>query len=117
MARIDSFLRLVAEQHASDLHFQAGVPPMIRHDGDLVSLPFRTLAEGETRRFLYEILDASQRETFERDLELDLIYEIEKVARFRANMFVASHGPGAVFRIIPHKIPLLDELNIPQAVK
>ena len=41
MARLDSFLRLVADQQASDLHFHAGSVPIIRHDGDLIPLPFR----------------------------------------------------------------------------
>jgi twitching motility protein PilT len=56
MARLDSFLRLVAEQSASDLHFHAGGVPMIRHDGDLMALPFRVLSELETRRLLFEIM-------------------------------------------------------------
>ena len=38
MARLDSFLRLVAEQQASDLHFHAGGVPLIRHDGELMAL-------------------------------------------------------------------------------
>ena len=48
MARFDSFLRLVAEQGASDLHFHAGNVPIIRHEGDLLPLPFRVLSELET---------------------------------------------------------------------
>ena len=55
MARLDSFLRLVLEQQASDLHFTAGDVPTIRHDGDLVRLPFRVLSEEESERFLLEI--------------------------------------------------------------
>ena len=37
MARIDSFLRLVVEQGASDLHLCAGAPPTVRLNGDLVA--------------------------------------------------------------------------------
>jgi twitching motility protein PilT len=117
MARIDSFLRMVAEQKASDLHFHAGVMPMIRHDGDLVELPFRPLANDETRRFLHEILTPQQRERFEEDGELDFAYDLVGVARFRVNMLVQSRGPGAVFRIIPTTTPTLDQLAMPQAVK
>ncbi len=117
MARIDSFLRLVAEQQASDLHFHAGNPPIIRHDGDLLPLPFRTLSKDEVRRFIYEILTPEQRVDFERDNELDLIYVLEGVARFRTNVMVQSHGMGAVFRIIPHRLPRIDELMLPPAVR
>ena len=117
MPRIDSFLRLVAEQKASDLHFHAGVMPMIRHDGELVELPFRPLASDETRRFLHEILTPQQKDRFEEDGELDFAYDLVGVARFRVNLMVQSRGPGAVFRIIPNSTPTLDQLDMPQAVK
>jgi twitching motility protein PilT len=115
--RIDSFLRLVVEQKASDLHFHAGSVPIIRHDGDLVPLPFRELSEEEAYRFLTEMLTPEQREVFERDRELDLAYVIEGLARFRVNVFTQSHGPGAVFRIIPNRLPTIEELRMPPALK
>ena len=61
MPRLDSFLRLVVEQNASDLHFHSGTVPLIRHEGDLVPLPFRELSDSETSRFLMEILDDKKR--------------------------------------------------------
>src|SRR5215510_11689610 len=100
MARLDTFLRLIAEQSASDLHFHAGNAPLIRHDGDLVPLPFRQLSELETSRFLLEILTDAQREELQREQELDMVYELAGVGRFRANLFVQTHGLGGVFRAI-----------------
>jgi twitching motility protein PilT len=117
MARLDSFLRLVVEQQASDLHFHAGNVPIIRHDGDLVNLPFRSLSADETRRFLLEIMTPEQREAFEREQELDFAYVIEGLARFRVNAFTQSRGPGAVFRIIPSRLPTVDELKLPGVLK
>ena len=113
MARLDSFLRLVAEQRASDLHFHAGSLPMIRHDGDLMSLPFRILSELETKRFLFEILTPDQRETLTREQQLDFIYVLPEVGRFRANVFYQSRGLGAAFRVIRNHIPSLEELDFP----
>ena len=117
MARIDSFLRLVAEQGASDLHFHAGNVPIVRHEGELMPLPFRVLSEVETGRFLLELLGDEQRAQFEKTQEADLVYSIEGVARFRVNIFVQSQGLGAVFRVIPNKVPTLEELNLPPTVK
>jgi len=117
MARIDSFLRLVAEQGASDLHFHAGNVPIIRHEGELIPLPFRVLSEVETSRFLLELLAEDQRAEFEKMQEADLVYSIEGVARFRVNIFVQSQGLGAVFRVIPNKVPTMEELQLPLAVK
>jgi len=117
MARIDSFLRMVVDQHASDLHFHAGNVPTIRYNGDLLPLPFRTLSEFEARRFLYEMLDEAQRTRLERDKELDLVYRVEGVGRFRANLFVQSHGLGAVFRVIRATPPTMDELFLPPVLR
>jgi twitching motility protein PilT len=117
VARLDSFLRLVVEQHASDLHFHSGVTPLIRHDGDLVPLNFRALSESDTRRFLLEILTPEQREQFERDREIDFIYELAGAGRFRANMFQQARGIGSVFRIVPNRLPTIEELSLPPVVK
>ncbi len=117
MARLDSFLRLVVEQRASDLHFDAGTTPFIRHDGDLVPLQFRQLTDVDARRFLVEILTPEQRETFERERELDFVYDLPEVGRFRANLFHQVRGVGAVFRIIPHRLPTIEELRLPPVMK
>ena len=117
MARLDSFLRLVTEQNASDLHFCAGAVPTIRHNGDLVRLPFRKLTETETRRFLVEILDDDQRERFENNSDLDFVYELDDIGRFRCNFFRQARGSGAVFRIIPPSVPTLDDLGMPASLR
>jgi twitching motility protein PilT len=117
MARLDSFLRLVAEQQVSDLHFHAGSVPIVRHDGELLQLPFRTLSEAETRRFVYEILTDAQQLELETTHELDFIYELPGVARFRGSAMLQRNGLGAVFRVIPPKVPTFDDLWMPLAVR
>jgi twitching motility protein PilT len=103
----------VAEQQASDLHFHAGGVPMIRHDGDLIALPFRVLTELEARRFIIEILTPDQRGALEREQQVDFIYALPEVGRFRASVFAQSQGIGAVFRVIRNQIPSLEELRLP----
>jgi twitching motility protein PilT len=117
MPRLDTFLRLVAAQRASDLHFHAGQPPLIRYDGELVPLPFRKLSETETSRFVLEILTDDQRAELYREQELDLVYVLDGVGRFRANVFFQTNGLGAVFRAIPGAAPTLAELDMPPAVQ
>ncbi len=117
MARIDSFLRLVLDQSASDLHFHAGNPPIIRYNKDLIPLPFRTLSEDETRRFLLETMTEEQIDVFEQDQQIDYAYQIEGYGRFRVNVFQKLHGIGAVFRVIPDHVPTIDELGLPSVVR
>jgi len=117
MARIDSFLRLVVEQNASDLHMRAGHVPVIRHCGDLHALPFRTLSQEEASRLIEEILPVEQRQKLTRAQEIDFAYNIEGVGRFRGHAFLHAGGIGAVFRAIPTKVPTIDELALPVVLK
>lgn len=117
MARIDSFLRLVAEQKASDLHFHSGAPPTIRFDGELLPLPFRTLSDTEARRFLEEILTSEQKEILSLQGQVDIIYSLPQVGRFRGSVFHQVEGSSAVFRVIPGRIPTLDDLGLPPSIE
>ena len=117
MARLDSFLRVVVEQNASDLHFSSGAVPYIRRDGGLEALPFRTLSEVEARRFLFEPLDAEQLERLAEEQTLDFVHAIEGVGRFRGNIFMHAGGIGSVFRIIPDQAPPVEHLGLPKAAE
>jgi twitching motility protein PilT len=117
MKRIDSFLRLVVDQRASDLHFHGGNPPIIRHNGDLVPLPFRQLSAEEASRFVHEIMTQEQQDTFARNYECDFAYSLEGIGRFRASVFRQSGGVGAVFRVIPSTVPTFDSLGLPNVIR
>ncbi len=117
MARIDAFLKLVVEQHASDLHILAGSPPVIRVNGDLFPIRFRSLTKNDCENFFDEILsEAMKRELFER-YEIDFAYNLPEISRFRVNVFYHREGLGGAFRVIPNRIGTLEELNLPLALK
>jgi twitching motility protein PilT len=117
VARIDSFLRLVVDQRASDLHLRAGHVPIIRHCGDLHPIPFRVLSQEEALRLIEEIATPEQREALENAQEIDFAYDLPGVGRFRAHAFNHAGGAGAVFRSIPAKVPSIDELGLPPVLK
>lgn len=117
MARIDSFLRVVVEQAASDLHLSSGTVPAIRKDGELMPLPFRVVSEAETTRYLMEIITPEQQDRFEEEQSLDFLYEIPGVARFRGNLFLHARGVGSVFRIIPSGVPAMAQLQLPPVIR
>lgn len=116
MARLDSFLTVIAEQNASDLHLSAGAVPAVRRDGNLHKLPFRATSCEEVRRFLFEVLSASQQESLEENQSLDFVHEVERVGRFRGNIFFHAAGLGAAFRIIPDSPPDLDQIHLPPTI-
>ena len=117
MPRLDSFLRLVVEQQASDLHLHAGYVPVIRHDGDLVDVPFRQLSRDETERFLGEIMTDAQRDLLLAERQVDFLYDLPGTGRFRASVFQQSRGLGSVFRVIPDRPFSLEQLMMPPSVR
>ena len=110
---IDDLLRLIVDKQGSDLHLTVGSPPMLRLQGKLWPTDVPVLTAKETRRLVFQFLNNDQRERFERDLELDISYELEKVARYRCNIFMSRLGIGAVFRVIPTDIKTLQDLKLP----
>ncbi len=117
MARIDTFLRIAFDQRASDMHFHAGKVPAIRHLGDIVRLPYRRLGAHDARAFIDEVLTPKQQERLERDQQIDFLYEVPGLARFRAAIYAQSDGLGAVFRVVPASVPSAEEIRVPHAVQ
>ncbi|HEY9069841.1 MAG TPA: type IV pilus twitching motility protein PilT [Candidatus Ozemobacteraceae bacterium] len=106
-------LRLVVEKAGSDLHLTVGSPPMMRLQGKLWPTDLPPLTAKDTKRLIFEFLNNDQRDRFERDLELDISYEIPEVSRYRCNIFNNRLGIGAVFRVIPSKIKTVADLKLP----
>jgi twitching motility protein PilT len=117
MARIDTVLRQAVKAKASDLHVATGTPYLIRQFGRLIKSDSKELSPESARSLIYEILTPTQRQSLERNLQLDFSYKIKGVARFRGNAIVQKKGLDANFRIIPLEIPTLEELGLPAVVK
>ncbi|MBN2848144.1 MAG: PilT/PilU family type 4a pilus ATPase [Coriobacteriia bacterium] len=115
---IDDLLRLMIDQGGSDLHITVGSPPGIRLRGEISSVEgAKVLSPKDTQQMLLSLLSEEQRRRFETELELDFAYSIPGLSRFRTNVFQQRNSMGAVFRVIPLKIPTLDELNLPRVCK
>ena len=84
---ITELLAFSAKQNASDLHLSAGLPPMIRVDGDIRRLNVPAMENSDVRRLIYDIMNDRQRRDYEEHLEADFSFEVPGVARFRVNAF------------------------------
>jgi twitching motility protein PilT len=63
-----------------------------------------------------EILNEYEAKVFKERRDLDLCYESAH-GRYRANICRQRKGVDAVFRVIPEKIPTLEELHLPHTLK
>jgi twitching motility protein PilT len=117
MPKIDSLFREMPERNASDLHIVVGRPPVFRMSGEMVQSENDVLTAAAAKDLLYEILTPAHRQRIEENLDLDFAYEIEGLARFRANILHQQRGIGGVFRLIPTKILTLTDLGMPDIVR
>lgn len=117
-AHIDDLLRLMLERGGSDLHITVGSPPGIRLRGEIIPIEnVPPLMPRDTMEMILNLLSEEQRKRFETELELDFAYSIPGVSRFRANVFQQRSSMGAVFRVIPLKIPTLEDLGLPKVCR
>ncbi|MEQ8231250.1 MAG: type IV pilus twitching motility protein PilT [Gammaproteobacteria bacterium] len=114
---IGELLAFGVKNRASDLHLSAGLPPMIRVDGDVRRINVPPLDHTTVHDLVYDIMNDKQQKDFEEFLECDFSFEIPGLARFRVNAFNQNRGAGAVFRTIPSEILSLEDLKAPSIFK
>ncbi len=111
---IGELLAFGVKNGCSDLHLSAGLPPMIRVDGDVRRINVPSMDHKEVHDMVYDIMNDKQRKDYEEFLECDFSFEIPGLARFRVNAFNHNRGSGAVFRTIPSEILSLEQLGAPK---
>ena len=114
---IAELLAFSVKNNASDLHLSAGLPPMIRVDGDIRRINVPLLDHKTVHALVYDIMNDKQRKDYEEFFEVDFSFEIPGLARFRVNAFNQDRGAAAVFRTIPSKVSSLEELDCPAVFK
>ena len=113
-----SWIDLMVKRNASDLILTQGQPPIIRVVGDLVPVDgAETLTADHVKQLAYGLLTEEQQKIFERTLEMDASFGIEGVARFRVNVFRQQGTVGVAIRMLPHQIPSLESLGVPEILK
>ncbi len=114
---IGELLAFGVKNGASDLHITAGMPPLIRVDGDIRRINVPALDHKDVHDMVYDIMNDKQRKDYEEFLEVDFSFEVPKLARFRVNAFNQNRGAAAVFRTIPSDIQSLEDLQAPTIFK
>ncbi|MDG1215295.1 MAG: type IV pilus twitching motility protein PilT [Luminiphilus sp.] len=114
---ITELLAFSVQQGASDLHLSAGLPPMIRVDGDIRRVNVPPQDHPEVQALIYDIMNDRQRKDFEEFLETDFSFDVPNIARFRVNAFNQNRGAGAVFRAIPSEVLTMEDLGMGQVFR
>ena len=109
---ITKLLTFAVQNGASDLHLTAGMPPVIRVDGDIRRIDAAEMDHKTVHGLIYEIMTDKQRKDYEEFLETDFSFEIPGLARFRVNAFNQNRGAAAVFRTVPSEVLTMSQLSM-----
>ncbi|NWD75942.1 PilT/PilU family type 4a pilus ATPase [Pseudomonas gingeri] len=110
---IHALLKTLAAQDGSDLYLSTGAPPCAKFNGVLKPLGTESLKLGEVAAIADGIMDAEQRQQFERELEMNLAMSLPGVGRFRINIFKQRNEVSIVARNIKLEIPRFEDLKLP----
>jgi twitching motility protein PilT len=115
---IQDMMNLVFQVNASDLHLVVGAPPTIRVDGKLAPIEGEPmLVPDSAEQLIFSMLSDRQRELLLANKELDFSFQYGDAGRFRVNVYYQRGSLGAALRLIPTKIPTLEELHLPSVVR
>jgi twitching motility protein PilT len=112
---------LDAAPNLSDLNLSVGRPPQVEVDGQLRAVPYggiERLLPYQTELIAMRLM-AGKRDATERLVRTgstDLSYSLARRTRFRVNIFAQRGSYSVVLRVIPSKVPTVEELGIPDVV-
>jgi twitching motility protein PilT len=116
-AMLDALLRAMVEKGASDLHLRCGEPPILRLHGEMHRLDEPALEPLWLDAMLRSIMPERNRREYSDSNDTDYAYELEGIARFRANALKDRRGPAAVFRQIPATVVTVEQMGISAEVQ
>ena len=115
---ITPYLKLLVDKKGSDLFFSTGAPVKVKIEG-VVNSVGKTMLTGElVKTAAYGIMSERMRKLFEEKLEADFAISLpDRSARFRVNVFRQRGEVSMVLRLIPSRVPTLDEFGLPEVLK
>jgi len=115
---IFSLLHAAKLRNASDLHLVVSSPPLLRVKGSLEAVNgIDPLSPTEVSQAFLQITTPEERENFTRHLELDFGYTLSDGTRLRCNAAQQRGAISLALRLLPPKIPSIDELGLPAICK
>jgi twitching motility protein PilT len=116
MMNLRDLLQEMIEAGASDLHLTAGLPPMVRVDGNVKPTNREPLSPEQVQSLAYSVLNEEQQKRFEAAKELDFSFGVKGMSRFRGNAYLQRGCVGLAIRQIPYEIRTFRELGLPNVM-
>lgn len=117
MVNIKAILATAIDNHASDVHINVGIPPVLRRNTELIDMDFPVVNDNDAEEMINSMVEPDRFKEFKQNRDLDFSTSLEDGHRFRVNAHYQRDTIAISFRVIPNEIPLIDDLNLPTIVK
>src|SRR5882724_3473010 len=112
---IRELLQFMVQQNISDIHFKADCAPLIRLHGRLISSQKEIFTPETVKTMAYGLMSDAHKKRFEEEGELDLSYALDKISRFRVNVYRQKGTLALSLRVIPWELKSFEDLHLPSA--
>jgi twitching motility protein PilT len=110
-------LQQMVQQNASDVHLKVGRPPVLRVNGELITLDMPPLRPEDVKQLAEHIMTPRQVKEFTDNKEADFAIGVPGIGRFRVNVYQQRGTVAYALRSVPYQVKTVEELNLPPVVK
>ena len=114
---IAQLLEIMVDKQASDLFISVDAPPIIKIEGKSHAVGKEVITPELAQQLIYSILKDDQIKEFEKTLEMNMALSVDKLGRFRVNVFRQRGEPALVARFVKSEIPSIEQLGLPVSLK
>ena len=113
---IQQLLKGMLDNGASDLHLTPSSPPVMRINGEIISVKSQSLIGKDIQDMIFHILNEKQKKDLMNNYEIDFSFGIKSVGRFRGTIYRTKGELAAAFRFIPGIVPEFSSLGLPDSI-
>lgn len=117
MIDVKQMLAMAIENHSSDVHINADMPPVMRINTELVAMDLPEVSNEEAGQMVLNMVGEDKFKKFLEKRDLDFSTMIDDGSRFRVNAHFQKESVAISFRAISNQIPDIDDLHLPEVVK
>src|SRR3989344_3609148 len=107
--KVNELLQQLIKAGISDIHFKAGSAPLLRIQGELALTSFEPFESSAIEELAHSLMTPEQKTIFQKEHELDISYAIDKLSRFRVNVYKQRGTVALTLRVVPLKMRTLEE--------
>ncbi len=116
-AEMQRLLAFARHENASDIHIVAGLPPLLRINGEIVLSNIAALTKKDTARLSLGLLNEEQKKVFQKDWQICCSVHDEKHGRFRVSIYYREGNPEMSIRPVMHHVGTREELRLPETIE